>query len=209
MYLKALKTVSGIEIYLGNFLAKNVWRPVTNLPISQREIGTSPVITPSTASYYISPFDGDPRSRLEILSSGLYPAAQAQRPRRIKVPVPKAVMAQFYCMEEKGSDVNLACHLVNDAWENVYDVAVVISNDTDLVEPIRIVTQKRKKDVVLISPGHWNTAPKLAQVATSVRHLNSSILKDSQFAETIPGTTITRPSSWSQGQRAAYEKTNS
>jgi len=52
-------------------------------------------------------------------------------------------------MEEKGSDVNLACHLVNDAWAGRFDAAVVISNDTDLVEPIRIVTQELKKNVLI------------------------------------------------------------
>lgn len=31
--------------------------------------------------------------------------------------------------EEKGSDVNLATHLLSDAYENVYDIAVVVSND--------------------------------------------------------------------------------
>ena len=32
--------------------------------------------------------------------------------------------------EEKGSDVNLAVHLLNDAWLDRYDCAVVISNDS-------------------------------------------------------------------------------
>src|SRR5579872_1482649 len=39
---------------------------------------------------------------------------------------------------EKGSDVKLATHLLNDAFENDYDQAVVISNDSDLAEPILI-----------------------------------------------------------------------
>ena len=43
-------------------------------------------------------------------------------------------------MEEKGSDVNLGAHLLNDAWKGLFDAAVVISNDTDLVTPIRMVT---------------------------------------------------------------------
>jgi hypothetical protein len=33
--------------------------------------------------------------------------------------------------EEKGSDVNLAIHLLNDAWKGLYDSAIVISNDSD------------------------------------------------------------------------------
>jgi hypothetical protein len=44
--------------------------------------------------------------------------------------------------EEKGFDVNLSAHLLRDALEGTFDVEVVLTNDTDLVEPIRIVTQQ-------------------------------------------------------------------
>ena len=42
--------------------------------------------------------------------------------------------------EEKGSDVNLATHLVSDAYENLFDVAVIVSNDSDLLAPVDIVS---------------------------------------------------------------------
>jgi hypothetical protein len=54
-------------------------------------------------------------------------------------------------MEEKGSDVSLASHLIHDAWAGRFKAGAVLSNDTDLVEPIRIVTQELKKPVVLLS----------------------------------------------------------
>ena len=41
--------------------------------------------------------------------------------------------------EEKGSDVNLSLHLLNDAWLDLYDCAVVVSNDSDLAESLRLV----------------------------------------------------------------------
>jgi hypothetical protein len=44
--------------------------------------------------------------------------------------------------EEKGSDVNLATHLLNDGWHKRYEVALVFSQDTDLIEPLRIVAQE-------------------------------------------------------------------
>ncbi len=47
--------------------------------------------------------------------------------------------------EEKGSDVNLAAHVLNDAWLDKYDCAVVISNDSDLAEPLRLVREQNKK----------------------------------------------------------------
>ena len=51
--------------------------------------------------------------------------------RRPRTPVPNAVIAEFHSMEEKGSDVNLAAYLLNDAWMNLFEAAVVVSNDTD------------------------------------------------------------------------------
>ena len=41
--------------------------------------------------------------------------------------------------EEKGSDVNIAAHLVNDGHKQLFDVAVLITNDSDLLEPLKIV----------------------------------------------------------------------
>jgi uncharacterized LabA/DUF88 family protein len=49
--------------------------------------------------------------------------------------------------EEKGSDVNIAAHLLNDGYKGSYQVAVIISNDSDLVEPIRLVRQELKLPV--------------------------------------------------------------
>jgi hypothetical protein len=40
--------------------------------------------------------------------------------------------------EEKGSDVNLATCLLIDAFDKAFDAAVVITNDSDLAEPIRV-----------------------------------------------------------------------
>ena len=99
-------------------------------------------------------------------------------------------------MEEKGTDVNLAVHLLNDAWRNVFDVAVVMSNDTDLVMPIRMVTVDQGKTVYIACPGRWQAAPKLVSVATHVRHIHRAMLRAAQFPDPIPGTTIRKPPSW-------------
>jgi len=44
--------------------------------------------------------------------------------------------------EEKGSDVNLASYLLLDVFRGNCDVAVVLSNDADLLEPVRIARQE-------------------------------------------------------------------
>jgi len=40
--------------------------------------------------------------------------------------------------EEKGSDVSLATHLLVDGYNDDYEIAVVVSNDSDLLAPIQV-----------------------------------------------------------------------
>ena len=108
---------------------------------------------------------------------------------------PFPAVAKVWKTEEKGSDVNLGSHLIRDAFQGNYDVAAVLSNDTDLIEPIRIVTQELGLPVGLLCPVPV-PATGLAQVASFVRHIRAQHLLASQFADTIPGTVITRPASW-------------
>jgi uncharacterized LabA/DUF88 family protein len=109
--------------------------------------------------------------------------------------------------EEKGSDVNLGCHLVRDAFTNTFDVAIVVTNDTDLVEPIRIAIKEANKIVGLLSPiapyqsnnGKW-VGPhySLIEIASFTLHIHNKHLKEAQFPNVIPETEIVRPQTWSE-----------
>ncbi len=196
MYINALRTVPGVEIHFGKFLAKNQWRPVVTLPVANRQIdnGSGPVVF-ATGDYPVRPDAALPNCQREIMPVGSYPP-----PGNVKAPTltpyADAIKVQVHAMEEKGSDVNLACHLVNDAWAGKFDAAVVISNDTDLVEPIRIVTQELKKNVLILSTSIFGASPPLQKVATSVVHIHNSHLKAAQFPAAITATSIVKPASW-------------
>jgi hypothetical protein len=88
-------------------------------------------------------------------------------------------------VEEKGSDVNLACHLLLDAFQDKFDVAAVLSNDSDLVEPMRIATEVLGKPVGLLSPVS-NPNPELSRVSSFIRRIGISDLAASQFASPPP-----------------------
>lgn len=60
--------------------------------------------------------------------------------------------AEVVKTEEKGSDVNLASHLMLDAFRRDCEVAVVVSNDSDLRVPIRIAEQELGIRVGIINP---------------------------------------------------------
>jgi hypothetical protein len=106
---------------------------------------------------------------------------------------------EIHDTEEKGSDVNLATHLLNDAWKADFGLALVLSQDTDLVETIRIVTQERRLKVGLVWLDGRQPNNQLAKVASFVRHVKPADLAASQFDEAITlddGRVISRPPEW-------------
>jgi uncharacterized LabA/DUF88 family protein len=60
----------------------------------------------------------------------------------IPAPPTPPTLVKVVKIEEKGSDVNLATRLLIDAFDKAFDAAVVITNDSDLAEPIRQVRHK-------------------------------------------------------------------
>lgn len=106
--------------------------------------------------------------------------------------------------EEKGSDVNLASHLLLGAFRNQYEIGVVISNDTDLKEPIRIVTEEFRKHVIVLAPMRVSGSKKryiakdLQCVSTFAVPIDAASLEASQFPITIRDVhgTITKPATW-------------
>jgi uncharacterized LabA/DUF88 family protein len=99
--------------------------------------------------------------------------------------------------EEKGTDVNIASHLVNDGHNGAYDLAVLISNDSDLVEPIRIVIKELHLPVIAVSPYERNSV-ELKNSASSVRHIRHGVLRVSQFPDELADATgtFTKPGVW-------------
>ncbi len=49
----------------------------------------------------------------------------------------------------KGDDINLALDMLNDAWENKYDLAVLISGDGDFASLVKYVKSKNKEVEVI------------------------------------------------------------
>ena len=86
--------------------------------------------------------------------------------------------------EEKGTDVNLASHLLVDAFENKYKGAVIVSNDSDLFTPLQMVKTKYNKKIFLISPYKRKSA-KLCQIANYITGIRKSDLQKSQFPKIL------------------------
>jgi hypothetical protein len=191
-YLSALRTLPEVELHFGRFLAKTIWRPITNFPVAGAQIHSPVPVSLPAGNHLITGGSLNAQATLPVQG---YPQKNAPRT-AAPHPLPNALIAEVHAMEEKGSDVNLAAHLLNDAWKGSFEAAAVFSNDTDLIEPIRMVAVERAKPVFVVCPGRWAMAQGLQRVATHQRHIRRAMLVASQFPDPIPGTTIRKPASW-------------
>lgn len=102
--------------------------------------------------------------------------------------------------EEKGSDVNLATYMVLDAAKDQCEAALVVTNDSDLTEPIRVVRREFGKRVLVVQPccnGRRGNR-ELMQVASKAVRVDATILAASQFPVTMPDAhgMIHKPPAW-------------
>jgi hypothetical protein len=112
-------------------------------------------------------------------------------------PPPAPQTARVFIHEEKGSDVNLASHLLLNGFERDYEVAVVVSNDADLLLPIELVRTRLELDVGVINP-HRNARPSLQKAAGFYRTISDGALQASHFPDQIDDDhgTVRKPPSW-------------
>ncbi len=68
-------------------------------------------------------------------------------------------------MEEKGSDVNIATYMLVDAFRADCDQLVVITNDSDLAEPVRIINKELRIPVGIFNPQTVDTALRRAHLS--------------------------------------------
>jgi uncharacterized LabA/DUF88 family protein len=119
----------------------------------------------------------------------------------VRMPLVVPVRGQRYVdvikTEEKGSDVNLATHLLHDAHRERFEVAVVISNDSDLVEPIKIVRRELRKKVGILNP-YQKQSVELRKNSDFLRPIRAADLAAAQFSETLEDThgQFTKPAAW-------------
>lgn len=107
VYLRALRAAGAVEeIEMGRYVNR-----VTNAPLATRGKNGRPVLTAANWPVMIQDASGQPVSGARFIVS------VARR-------------------EEKGSDVNVASHLLLDLLHQRITAAVVISNDSDLAFPL-------------------------------------------------------------------------
>jgi len=128
-------------------------------------------------------------------------------PVNMPVAPPGTGFARVLKFEEKGSDVNLATYLMLDAIEDRFDVAAVVSHDSDLALPIQIVNERLGKPVGVVGYDprfqrkygkRPRTSERLRQVAAFYKTLRESAFRRAQFPDVVQSQDgpIHKPSGW-------------
>ena len=100
---------------------------------------------------------------------------------------------------EKMTDVNIATHLLVDAYRDHYDTALLISGDSDLVPPIKAVLHNfgSKRIVAAFPPARKNI--EVANSVSAYFNIGKRKLERNQLPEKIQkkdGFVLTKPVEW-------------
>jgi uncharacterized LabA/DUF88 family protein len=99
---------------------------------------------------------------------------------------------------EKGSDVNLASHLLKDVFVNKLAAALVVSGDSDLSTPI-LMAKEFGVDIKTVIPNKLLPGAELKNASTFLEQLHISDLSNFQMPRsfiTPKGRSIIRPQEW-------------
>lgn len=104
---------------------------------------------------------------------------------------------------EKMTDVNIAVEMLADAFEDRFDVAILISADSDLTGPIRHIKKlfPQKQVIVAFPPSRFSY--ELKKIADATFTIGRKKLADSIFPDQITkkgGYILKRPERWKHSE---------
>ena len=110
---------------------------------------------------------------------------------------------RFLVPEEKRTDVNVAVHMIDDAYQGICDKMILVTGDSDLVPAVDMVKLRFPEiEVFAYIPARNKIRGAAVELRNSVdrdRLLPLNILPHAQFPANVPdgvGGTITKPASW-------------
>jgi hypothetical protein len=107
--------------------------------------------------------------------------------------------AEVIKTEEKGTDVHIASRILLDAFRKDCDLIVLVSNDSDLCEPLRIAKEELGVAIGILNPfdrpSRW-----LQQLQPSfIKPIRDGAVRASQLPDPVPlggGKEVRRPKEW-------------
>ena len=107
--------------------------------------------------------------------------------------------AKWVSYEEKETDVNIAISLVEDAALSLYDVALLISADSDLCPAVKAAKRLNPKAKIIAVFPPKRQSDQLARLCDTVLRIDRTMLNRSQLPAKVvnaAGVELTRPEHW-------------
>ncbi len=153
--------VDGFNLYYGSVRATPL-RWLNPVALAQQAFPSNQIVRTKyfTAALPPSPTDMGQAVRQQVYWRALRALGHVDiieghfRVRQVWAPVaqPPPDMMRIIRHEEKGSDINLASHLLADGFAGSYDAAIVISGDSDFMTPVRMVREVVGRPVGVLNP---------------------------------------------------------
>ncbi len=207
--MKTIVYVDGFNLYYG-CLKNTPYRWLNLLTLSQNLLKTSTIVEIKyfTARVVARSHDPQQPNRQDLYLRALQTIPNLSiifgqfLAHKVRMPLAHppnkgAKTVEVIKTEEKGSDVNLATAMLVDGFEGKYELAVVVSNDSDLYAPIDAVVNRLRLKVGLLNP-HPKPSQQLRKTATFIKPIREGVLRASQFSDQLTDTngTFTKPPTW-------------
>lgn len=113
--------------------------------------------------------------------------------------------------EEKETDVNIALFLLDSAYQDLFDRALIITNDSDLAPAIQLTRERfPKKRITTVAPPNYYHSNELIKVSSDkarirIKHLEHSLLP-STVTDGSGLVSVSRPSEYTSKKMTATAK---
>ena len=107
--------------------------------------------------------------------------------------------ANIRTYEEKMTDVNIAVALLQDAHDDLYDAAILISADSDLTAPVEVVRQKYANKRVMVKFPPNRISRDLRAAASASSPISREMMRVSQLPDPVvkpDGYLVHKPARW-------------
>lgn len=108
--------------------------------------------------------------------------------------------------EEKKTDVNVAVRLLEDASDNRFDTAIVVSGDSDLVPPVESVLRRHPHKRVVVAFPPQRRSSQLEQTASAAGSIYPQTIQANHLPDPVRtpgGVELHAPSGWLPSPPAA------
>ena len=198
--------IDGLNLYYG--MRDKGWRRYYWLDVQRLSEG---LLRPYQRLQFVRYFtakllpDFTPAARIERQDAYLQALSSLPKVRiQYGLHIPKTITcprcgAPSRTYEEKMTDVNIAVALLQDAHDDMYDVAILISADSDLTAPIEVARQKyANKRIRVVFPPKRHSQ-RLSAVANESFTISRKRIAQSQLPDPVAkpdGYPVAKPARW-------------